>query len=131
MKFLKFVKIFTIISVALFVSSCAHEVLPSEDIEVFKFYPNLIAIMKDPSLPANGPEKYRAIDKLTKLVDFTMTRETGTLDKLLYHGDAVIEELEGTERIITFNYQQGNRYIRLRFYTNRIFVFRAEVIRHD
>ena len=102
--------------------------LPSEDLEVPQLYPELIAVLKDPSLPANSREKYEAIKELIDKVDMTFTRETKTIDQLLYHGDAIIDDPRAENRIITFNYQYGDRYIRLKFYTFRNFVHRVDII---
>ena len=118
-----------IAALLLLTAGCAStRKLPSEDIEVPQLYPELIAVLKNPSLPANSKEKYEAIRELIEKVDMTFTRETKTIDQLLYYGDAIIDDPRSENRIITFNYQYGDHYIRLKFYTYRNFVHRVDVI---
>lgn len=114
---------------ALILFGCASEPrLPSEDLEVPQFYQDEIVILKTPGLSPNSKEKYEAAKRLVEKVDFTMTRETKTLDELLFHGDAIIEETGDKARTIAFNYQYGNHYVRLVFYTFDRFVFRVEEV---
>ena len=68
-------------------AGCATKRLPSEDLEVPILYPEEIAILKNPNIPSNSEEKYNAIKRLIKKVDFTFTREAKTINDLLYFGD--------------------------------------------
>ncbi len=117
------------LSVLLFaVAGCVSERLPSEDIEVPKLNADLILVLKNPRLPANGKEKYEAARKLIRRVDFTFTRETKTLNDILWHGDAIVDFPNRPNRTITFNYQYRDHYVRLVFHTYLNFVFRVDVI---
>lgn len=102
--------------------------LPSEDLEVTQRYADLISVMKDPKLHSNSREKYETIKKLLTKVDYTFTRETKTLNELFYYGDAIIDSPSAVDRVITFNYQYNNHYVRLIFYTYGIFVTGVEII---
>ncbi|MDR0931528.1 MAG: hypothetical protein LBM70_00695 [Victivallales bacterium] len=102
--------------------------LPSEDLEVPILYPEEIAILKNPKLTANSLEKYNAIKSLIKKVDFSLTREAKTIDDLLYFGDGVPDATGRPDRIITFNYQYGDHYVRLVFYLYYTVVLRTDVI---
>ncbi len=108
-------------------SSDSGKRLPAEDIEIFDLYPREIAVMKDPTLPPNSKEKYETIKYLIRKIDFKMTRETKTLNDLLFYGDALIDSPEAMERTITFNYQYGDNYVRLEFRTYGPFVFRVDI----
>jgi len=113
---------------ALFAAGCASAPkMPAEDIEVPKKFESIIKVLRDPSLPPNGPEKYAAAKKLNDVVDLTITRETKTLNDIFYHGDAIIDNPQSQERSITFNFQQGDHYIRFRFVTFRNFVLRVDI----
>ena len=112
----------------LFAAGCATtEKMPAEDIEVPKKFASIINVLRDPSLPPNSPEKYAAAKQLNEVVDLTITRETKTLNDIFYHGDALIDAPAAQERNITFNYQQGDHYIRFRFATYRNFVLRVDI----
>ncbi len=112
----------------LFAGCSTPRPLPSEDIEVPKLYANLISVLKDPNLPSNSREKYEAARELIRKVDFTFTRETKTLNDLFYHGDAIIDAPQAKDRMIAFNYQYGDHFVRLSFYTYQEFVFRVEIV---
>lgn len=115
----------------LFAGGCSlvqeEKKLPSEDIEIFKFYPDLISILKNPNLPPNGREKYEAARAIIRKVDFSFTRETKTINDIFFYGDAIIDAPEAEDRTISFNYQSGDHYVRFRFFTYRNFVLRVEV----
>ena len=101
--------------------------LPSEDIEIFKFYPELISVLKNPNLPSNSREKYDAAREIIRKVDFSFTRESKTLNEIFFHGDAIIDSPNTPDRTISFNYQYGDHYVRFRFFMYRNFVLRTEV----
>lgn len=115
----------------LFVTGCSlvqqEKKLPSEDIEIFKFHPHLISILKNPNLPPNGKEKYEAAREIIRKVDFSFTRESKTLNEIFFHGDAIIDSPNTPDRTISFNYQYGDHYVRFRFFMYRNFVLRTEV----
>ena len=101
--------------------------MPSEDIEVPVKYQDIISILKNPNFSTNSKEKYEAICDLIKVVDFSFTRETKTINDLLYYGDAAIDFPNAETRTIVFNYQYRNRFVRLIFVTMRHFVLRTEI----
>lgn len=108
-------------------SGCSAKLMPSEDIEAPRLYGHLIAVLKDPRIPANSKEKYEAIRALLKKVDFTFTRETKTINEFLAPQDAIIDLPQAVDRRITFNYQYRNNYVRLTFFTYRNFVVRVDI----
>ena len=57
----------------------------------------------------------------------TFTRETATIDKLFYYRDAQADGLDTEEPVFTFTYRYGNDFIRIRFFTCRMFVTRVEI----
>jgi len=117
-----------ILLAAILAAGCAStEKMPAEDIEVPVKFASIINVLRDPNLPPNGPEKFAAAKKLNDVVDLTITRETKTLNDIFYHGDAIIDNPAAQERSITFNYQQGDHYIRFRFATYRNFVLRVDI----
>jgi hypothetical protein len=101
--------------------------MPSEDIEVPVKYQDIISILKDPKLSTNSKEKYDAICDLIDVVDFSFTRETKTINDLLYHGDAAVDFPNAETRTIVFNYQYRNRFVRLIFVVMRNYVLRTEI----
>jgi hypothetical protein len=123
----KVLAIFTTILSIFFITGCVSERLPSEDLEVLEKHADLIAILKNPNYKSNSKIKYDAIKKLIKVVDFSFTRETKTVNDLLYHGDAIIDMPNAESRNITFNYQYGNHFVRITFYTYKYFVLRVNI----
>jgi hypothetical protein len=108
-------------------TGCATERLPSEDLEVLEKHADLIAVLKNPDIRPNSKEKYEAIKKLIKFVDFSFTRETKTINDILYHGDAIVDVPKGESRNIIFNYQYENHYVRITFAVFRYFVLRVVI----
>lgn len=123
------ISFFAVLFAALFVCGCSSmdNRMPSEDIEVPVKYNDIIAILKNPQLSTNSKEKYDAICDLIKVVDFSFTRETKTINDLLYYGDAAIDFPNAESRTIVFNYQYQNRFVRLIFVTMRNYVLRTEI----
>ena len=106
---------------------CSVERLPAEDLEVPVLNAKTIAVLKDPLLRPNSKEKYDAARELNKHVDLTFVRETKTLNELFYYGDALIDSPNTPDRIITFNYQYRDHFIRFSFYAYRNFVHRVDI----
>ena len=104
-----------------------EERLPAEDLEVLTFYADLIRVLQDPKLPPNGREKYEAAKALVAKVDFTMARELGTLNKIFYHGDALIDTPDQPDRTIIFYYPYDGHYVRLTFHTYTTWVLRVKI----
>ena len=124
-------KLFSIATALLFsllLPGCIYtEKLPSEDIEVLEKYADIIAILRNEKLPANSKEKYDAARELVKYVDLHFTRETRTVNNLFYHRDAQVDGLNTETPTFTFLYQYRNNYIRIRFFTCRMFITRVEI----
>ena len=112
---------------ALLFAGCSTERLPSEDLEVLQFYQKEIAVLKNPKILPNSKEKYEAAKSLVEKVDFTFTRETKTLNDIFYFGDAIVSS-DAADRTIAFNFQYGNKYVRLMFYCYDRFIFKVEEI---
>ena len=111
------------------ICGCAGDFrLPSEDIEIPSLYSEEISVLRNPSISPMSHEKYLAAKSLIRKVDFSFTRETKTLNDLFYYGDAAVDNPRAQDRIITFNYQYGNSYVRFVFHVSRNFVLRTEVI---
>ncbi len=125
----KFLFLFSAVSAVLLFSGCATtgEKLPSEDLEVFEKHADIIKILRNPKIPPNSKEKYEAAKELTKHVDLYYTRETATVDKLFYYGDADVDSLETENPTFTFMYQYQDKFIRFRFFTYRMFILRVEI----
>ena len=107
---------------------CASDKLPSEDIEVLTKYDDIIRVLKSPTLPPNSQEKYEAAKALIEHVDLYYTRETGTVNKLFYYRDAMIDAPGSDNPVFTFIYEWKDRSLRIRFFTFRMFVTRVEII---
>lgn len=121
--------LFIAVAAVVFLCGCSSvdNRMPSEDIEVPVKYQDIITILKNPRLSTNSKEKYEAICDLIKVVDFSFTRETKTINDLLYYGDAAIDFPNAESRTIVFNYQYRNKFVRLVFVTMRNFVLRTEI----
>ena len=119
---------------ALFFAGCnsvSSNRLPSEDIEVFEKHSDIIAILRNPKISPNSKEKYFAAKELLKYVDLHFTRETKTVNKLFYHRDAEADGLHTETPVFTFTYRYGNDFIRIRFFTFRMFVTRVEITENE
>ena len=101
--------------------------MPSEDIEVPVKYSDIITILKNPSISSNSKEKYNAVCDLLKVVDLSFTREVKTINDIFYHGDAAIRHMGNGLRVVVFNFQDKNRYVRLTFKTMREFVLSTTI----
>lgn len=112
-------------------STVSSNRLPSEDIEVFEKYGDIIAILRNPKISPNSKEKYNAARELIKKVDLHFTRETKTVDKLFYYRDAAADGLHTETPVFTFTYRYGNDFIRFRFFTCRMFVTRVEITENE
>ena len=124
----KFLKLIFPAIIALTVSGCMSDRLPSEDIRVLSDYADIIAVLKNPKIPRNSKEKYEAAKKLIRNVDLHFTRETATVDKLLYHRDAAISSPGSDDPVFTFLYEYKGSFVRLRFFTYKMFVTRVEIV---
>ena len=110
------------------VAGCGSvEKLPAEDLEVQKFYGDIIKVLKDPKLRPNSKEKYEAAKKIIRCVDFEFTREVKTLNEIFYYRDALIDTPTHEDRTITFYYPYEGHFVRLTFYTYKNTVVRVRV----
>ncbi len=116
------------LGVAFLLCGCATEKLPSEDIEVLTKYADIIKVLRSPTLRPNTREKYEAAKELIKHVDLYYTRETGTVDKLFYYRDAMIDAPGSDNPVFTFIYEWKDKTLRIRFFTFRMFVTRVEIV---
>ncbi len=114
-------------AMVLFGGCVSRERLPAEDLEVPVVCADEILILRNPNIPPNSKEKYDAIKRMLRKVDFTFTRETKTLNALLYHGDGTVDVPNQRSRTITFNYQYEDHYVRLSFVLYDTFVLRTDV----
>ena len=127
---MKFFRIPAAVLILLFLAGCisvSPERLPSEDLEVLEKHSDIIAILRNPGLSPDSKEKYEAVKELIRHVDLHYTRETATVDKLFYHRDATVDGLQTEEPVFTFTYRYGNDFVRIRFFTCRMFVTRVEI----
>ena len=110
-------------------SGCAKpERLPAEDIEVLQKHADVIAILRNPKISPNSREKYEAAKELVRLIDLHFVRETSTVNKLFYHKDASADGLNTETPVFSFTYQYRDNFIRIRFFTCRMFVTRVEIL---
>ena len=110
------------------VFGCAsEEKLPAEDLEVMQFYEKEIKVLQNPNLPPNSREKYEAAKVLAENVDFTLLRELNTMNKIFYHGDAMIDTPDQPDRSIAFYYPWEGHHVRFIFHTYKTWVLRAQV----
>ena len=129
-----FFKIFiagTLLSIASCRSISEDNRLPSEDIEVLEKYSDIISILRNPKLSRNSREKYEAAKDLIRRVDLHYTRETKTVDQLFFYRDADVDGLHTETPVFTFNYQYGDDFVRIRFFTCRMFITRVEITENE
>ena len=111
----------------IFSSGCVTEVLPSEDIEVFEKHKDIIAVLKSDKYSADSKEKYEAAKKLIKVVDLYYTRELKTVNALFNYRDMLIDDKDQNNPVFSFNYRYGDNYVRIRFFSHKMFVVRVEI----
>ena len=127
----KFLSLFALLSL-FFISGCISAgKLPSEDLEALDKCEDIIKILRNPSIPANSKEKYEAAKELNERIDLHFTRETATVDKFFYHRDGFVDGLTTETPVFTFLYQYGDKFIRFRFFTCRMFITRVEIREND
>ena len=121
--------LFCAFSVLLLVSGsgCATEVLPSEDIEIFEKHKDIIGILKSSKYSADSKEKYEAAKKLIKVIDLYYTRELKTVNELFNYRDMLVDDKDPDSPVYSFNYRYGDSYVRIRFFSHKMFVVRVEI----
>ena len=115
--------------VLILTSGCVTEKLPSEDIEALEKYKDTIAVLKNNNFSADSKEKYEAACKLEKLVDFYYTRELKTVNAFFDYRDMLVDDPSKDSPVFSFNYRYGDKYIRFRFFSHKMFVTRVEITR--
>ena len=111
----------------LFSAGCATEMLPSEDIEVFTMHKDIIDVLKSDKYPADSKEKYEAAYKLVRVVDLYYTRELKTVNALFNYKDMLVDATDGDNPVFSFNYRYGDKSVRIRFFSHKMFVTRVEI----
>ena len=124
--FFRFLSFLPLAGVILF-CGCVTEKLPSEDIEIFTKHKAIIDVLKSNRFSANSKEKYEAAKQLIKLVDFSYTRELKTVNEIFNYRDMLVDNQRRDNPVYTFNYRYGDNYVRIRFFSHRMFVVRTEV----
>ena len=112
---------------ALLSSGCATDKLPSEDIEVLEKYSDIIAVLKSDNFPADSKEKYEAAKKLVRKVDLYYTRELKTVNSLFNYKDMLVDAQNQDNPVFSFNYRYRDHYVRIRFFSHKMFVTRVEI----
>ena len=111
----------------LLTSGCATQKLPSEDIEIFTKHRDIISVLKSDRFSADSKEKYEAAKELVKHIDFSFTRELKTVNEIFNYRDMLVDNQRRDNPIYTFNYRYGDRFVRIRFFSHRMFVVRTEI----
>lgn len=111
----------------IFNSGCATEMLPSEDIEVFEKHKDIIEVLKSNKFSADSKEKYEAARKLIRVVDLYYTRELKTVNALFNYRDMLVDDKDQDSPVYSFNYRYGDNYVRIRFFSHKMFVVRVEI----
>ena len=94
-----------------------------EDIRIFELYADEIGTLRNPLLPINSVEKYRAAVELNKKVDFSYARNVRTLDEIFNPRDAIIEY-----ETIKFRYMYRENTIEFKFIRHGNVIISSEVI---
>ena len=108
-------------------AGCATEMLPSEDIEVFEKHKDIIGVLKSDKYRADSKEKYEAAKKLIKVVDLYYTRELKTVNAFFNYRDMLVDNKDQDNSVYSFNYRYGDNYVRIRFFSHKMFVVRVEI----
>lgn len=124
----RFSRLLALLFAALLLSSgCATQKLPSEDIEIFTKHRDIISVLKSDRFSADSKEKYEAAKELVKHIDFSFTRELKTVNEIFNYRDMLVDNQRRDNPIYTFNYRYGDRFVRIRFFSHRMFVVRTEI----
>ena len=124
----RFSRLLALLFAAVLLSSgCATQKLPSEDIEIFTKHRDIISVLKSDRFSADSKEKYEAAKELVKHIDFSFTRELKTVNEIFNYRDMLVDNQRRDNPIYTFNYRYGDRFVRIRFFSHRMFVVRTEI----
>ena len=110
-----------------FLTGCVTEKLPSEDIEVLTLHKDIIDVLKSDKYPADSREKYEAARKLIRTIDLYYTRELKTVNALFNYRDMLVDGTNADNPVFSFNYRYGDHYVRIRFFSHKMFVTRVEI----
>ena len=122
-----FFTVFLSAAALFFVSGCTTVKLPSEDIEVLEKHRDIIAILKSDKFPADSKEKYEAAKELISKVDLYYTRELKTVNALFNYKDMLVDGKDRDNPVFSFNYRYRDNYVRIRFFSHKMFVTRIEI----
>ena len=126
-------KTFSLLSSILFaallfsVCGCVTQKLPSEDIEVLVKHKDIISVLKSDDYSADSKEKYQAAKELIRAVDLYYTRELKTVNELFNYKDMLVDAKDQDNPVFSFNYRYRDNYVRIRFFSHKMFVTRVEV----
>lgn len=113
--------------VPVFFTGCATAQLPSEDIEIFTLHKDIIDVLKSDKYSADSLEKYEAAKKLIRVVDLYYTRELKTVNAIFNYRDMLVDDSKADSPVFSFNYRYGDHYVRIRFFSHKMFVTRVEI----
>ncbi len=108
----------------LLLAGCQHESIPAEDPRVLTVYADEIAILQDPYLATNSPEKFNAAKVIAENVDFSFLRNVRTIEDIFLPSDAMQNKSQ-TEVGFYYPYKQNS--VRFRFYRHDNIVIRSDV----
>ena len=115
------------LGVLVFSTGCTTTKLPSEDIEIFTLHKDIIDVLKSDKYPADSQEKYEAAKKLISAVDLYYTRELKTVNAIFNYRDMLVDDSKADSPVFSFNYRFGDHYVRIRFFSHKMFVTRVEI----
>ena len=127
MKFSVFSAIFAALAILLLSAGCASDKLPSEDIEALTKYSDIIKVLKSDEFKPDSKEKYDAAKELVQKVDFYFTRELSTVNAFFNYKDMLVDAKNQDNPVFSFNYRYRDHYVRLRFFSHKMFVTRVEI----
>ncbi len=108
-------KIGMLLFLVIFISGC-YKVLPAEDIDIYEYCKDEIAVLKNPKLRTNSREKYEAALKLSKKVDFSYTRTVDFLNKIFLEKDAKVDNPNATQQLIVLYFPYKDNFISFEFH---------------
>lgn len=111
---------------AFFITGC-NTMLPAEDIKIFEVCKDEIAVLKNPKIPVNSKEKYKAALSLSKKVDFSYTRTIKFLSKVFNENDAKVNNQGNGSMIIIMYYPYEDNFVSFEFHRFRDHILRTDI----
>ena len=127
MKISVFSALFAALAILLLSSGCSSVKLPSEDIEALTLYSDIIKVLKSDKYRPDSKEKYEAAKEIIRKVDFYYTRELSTVNAFFNYKDMLVDARNQDNPVFSFNYRYRDHYVRLRFFSHKMFVTRVEI----